>query len=313
MANELRFDGQVALVTGGGSGIGRAICEALAERGAKLVVNGNFRANGQGPEEDVAASIRAKGGGAVGVNGSVTDEDAAQRMVKAAIDSFGRLDIVVNNAGKTCIDHLVQSAPGEKFDEQIDIHVKGSLRVTRAAWPHLAASGAGRILNTGSGTALGGPGPNGYDGAYPVAKAALYGVTRQMAGEGAQYGIKANLVMPWAESPMTISALTGTPIGEWIFAKAGAHKVAASVLFLLHRDCPVTGQFISSCGGRVARIFFGQSRGYFNPELTPEDIRDHWDEVAGKPEGDKIVDAIEVRSMEHEFEVLQSFLGRVEM
>lgn len=311
MADQLRFDGQVALVTGGGSGIGKAICMALAGRGAKLVVNGNYRPSGVGPEADVAEEIRAAGGEAIGINTSVRDDAAVRRMVADVVDHYGRLDIVVNNAGTTSIDHLVQDAPGEKFDEQIDVHVKGSLRTVRAAWPHLIASGVGRILNTGSGTALGGPGPNGYDGAYPVAKAALYGVTRQMAGEGAPHGIKANLIMPWAESPMTIAALTGTPLGSWIADKAGADKMAASVLFLLHRDCPASGQFISSCGGRIARIYFGQAPGYFNPDLTPEDVRDHWTQIFGAVDGDRIVDAIEVRSMEHEFGLLQGLLGPV--
>lgn len=313
MAEQLRFDGQVALVTGGGSGIGKAICMALADRGARVVVNGNIRPNGVGPEADVAAEINALGGDAIGINASVTDDTAVRAMVDRAVDHFGRLDIVVNNAGTTSVEHLVQDAPGPKFDEQIDVHVKGSLRVARAAWPHLIQSGAGRILNTGSGTALGGPGPHGYDGAYPVAKAALYGVTRQMAGEGAKVGIKANLIMPWAESPMTISALTGTPIGQWISDNAGADKMARSVLFLLHRDCPANGQFISSCGGRIARIFFGQSPGYFNPDFTPEDVRDNWSVIAGEPDGDAIIDAIEVRSMEHEFTILQGYLGAVGM
>lgn len=311
MTDPLRFDGQVALVTGGGSGIGKAICMALADRGARVVVNGNFRPSGVGPEAEVAAEINDRGGEAIGINASVTDDVAVRAMVDRAVGHYGRLDIVVNNAGTTSVGHLVQDAPGPKFDEQIDIHVKGSLRVVRATWPHLIASGAGRILNTGSGTALGGPGPHGYDGAYPVAKAALYGVTRQMAGEGEKVGIKANLIMPWAESPMTASALTGTPLGSWISEKAGAEKVAASLLFLLHRDCPANGQFISSCGGRVARIFFGQAPGYFNPELTPEDVRDHWAEIFGQVDGDRIVDAIEVRSMEHEFGLLQQFHGPV--
>jgi NAD(P)-dependent dehydrogenase (short-subunit alcohol dehydrogenase family) len=312
MTEQLRFDGKVALVTGGASGIGKAIADALADRGACVVVNGNYRPSGHGPEVEVAQAICDRGGDAIGINASVRDDDAVRAMVDRTIAHYGRLDIVVNNAGTTSVHHLVQDAPGEKFDEQIDVHVKGSLRVARAAWPHLIASGAGRILNTGSGTALGGPGPHGYDGAYPVAKAALFGVTRQMAGEGAPLGIKANLIMPWAESPMTRDALTGTPLGAWISDKAGAEKLAASVLYLLHGDCPATGQFISSCGGRVARIFFGQAPGYFNPDLTPEDVRDHWEEIFGGVDGDRIRGAVEIRSMEHEFAVLQGFLGAVE-
>lgn len=129
---------------------------------------------------------------------------------------------------------------------------------------------------------------------------------------GAPFGIKANLIMPWAETPMTIGALTGTPLGTWISEKAGAEKMAASVLFLLHRDCPATGQFISSCGGRVARIFFGQAPGYFNPDLTPEDVRHNWQAIFGEVDGDRILGAVEVRSMEHEVALLQGYLGVVD-
>jgi NAD(P)-dependent dehydrogenase (short-subunit alcohol dehydrogenase family) len=305
----LRFDGQVALVTGGAAGIGKAVCTLLAERGAKVVVNGNYRPSGTGPEKDVAAAIQDAGGTAVGVNGSVCDDDAARRMVNAAIETFGRLDIVVNNAGTAETKHFIEDAPGKLFEEQIDVHVRGTLRVTRAAWPHLKASGHGRIVNTSSAVALGGQSPDGWDMSYPTAKAAIFGVTRQLAGAGRDYGIMVNALMPWAASPMTEKALKGSPLGNWIAEKAGAEKVAASTLFLLHHDCPVTGQFISSAGGRVARIFYGQAPGYFNPNITPEDVRDHWDVIAGVKDGDHVVDAIELTGMEHEFALLQALLG----
>ncbi len=309
MAGQLRLDGKVALVTGGASGIGRATCEALAARGATVVVNGNYRPSGAGPEEEVAAGIRANGGSAIGVNASVTDSEAVDRMIGQAIDAFGRLDIVVNNAGTSETRSLIDVGAGPMFDAQIDVHVAGTLRVTHAAWPHLLRSGHGRIVNTGSATALGGSGPNGYDMAYPVAKAALFGMTRQMAGAGRDHGIKVNLIMPWAESPMTIGALKDTPLGTWISEKAGAEKVAATILFLVHPDCPVSGEFITAAGGRIARIFYAQSKGIFDPAVTPEVVRDRWNEIAGATQSGQIEDFVELHSMEHEFEILQTYLG----
>jgi NAD(P)-dependent dehydrogenase (short-subunit alcohol dehydrogenase family) len=152
MSSEIRFDGQVALVTGGAAGIGRAIAEYLGRRGAKVVVNGNVRASGHGPEDEVAAHICASGGEAVGVNGSVCEDESARRMVQTAITRFGRLDIVVNNAGTSETKHLITEARGKIFEEQMEVHVRGTLRVIREAWPHLIESGHGRVLNTRAGS-----------------------------------------------------------------------------------------------------------------------------------------------------------------
>jgi 3-oxoacyl-[acyl-carrier protein] reductase len=133
MSDRLGFDGQVALITGGAAGLGKAYGMALAERGARIVVNGNYRESGHGPEDEVAADIRSRGGEAVGVNGSVTDEEAVRRMIAAAIDHFGRLDIVVNNAGTGDLSLRIQDAPDERFERQFDIHVRGPIRIVRAA------------------------------------------------------------------------------------------------------------------------------------------------------------------------------------
>ena len=281
MSNELRFDGQVAFVTGAAVGIGRAHALLLAERGAKVVVNGNYRPSGSGPEEDVVAEIRAKGGEAIGVNGSVTDEAAVQRMVSTAVETYGRLDILINNAGTASSETLIHEAPGEATEAQIDVHVRGHLRMARAAWPHLVASGAGRILNTGSAVTFGYQNPDGWDGAYTVAKGAHFGMTRQMAGAGAPDGIKVNMVMPWSYTPLVEKTLGGTDFAKWMEANLRPEQVAASILYLVHRDCPVTGQFISAAGGRVTRILFASPKGYFNPDLTPEDVRENWGAIYG--------------------------------
>ncbi|MET0657200.1 MAG: SDR family NAD(P)-dependent oxidoreductase [Steroidobacteraceae bacterium] len=310
MTTLLRFDGQVALVTGGGVGIGREHCLLLAERGAKVVVNGNHRPNGVGPEQDVVAAIRERGGKAVAVNGSVTDEDAVQRIVRTALDTFGRLDVLINNAGIGQTTLTTPDAPDDRLEQALDTHLRGTMRITRAAWPHLSASGAGRILNTGSACAFGVQTPEGFEVGYSVAKSALFAYTRQAAGEGVGNNIKVNLLLPWAFSPMAAKDLETSPLGTYMRERLEAAKVAAASLYLLHRECPVTGQFISAAGGRVARIVFATSRGYCNPNLTPEDVRDHWTQIHGTAEtSGTMTDALELANLQGEFRLIRKALG----
>jgi NAD(P)-dependent dehydrogenase (short-subunit alcohol dehydrogenase family) len=310
MQNELRFDGQVAFVTGAAAGLGRSYVLLLAERGAKVVVNGNYRPSGSGPEEDVVAEIRAKGGEAIGVNGSVTDETAVRRMVSTATDAYGRLDILINNAGTARGDLLIKDAPGDPLEDQIDVHVRGHLRMARAAWPHLAASEAGRILNTGSSVSFGYENPAGWDGAYSVAKSAHYGITRQMAGAGDADGIKVNMVLPWSYTPLVRKTLGGTDFAQWMEDNLRPSQVAAAILYLVHRDCPVTGQFIGAAGGRVTRVVFASHKGYFNPDLTPEDIRDNWASVFGEVDSDDNLSGMfELTGQQREFRAIKERLG----
>jgi NAD(P)-dependent dehydrogenase (short-subunit alcohol dehydrogenase family) len=305
----LRFDGEVALVTGGASGIGRAICTLLAERGPSVIVNGNFRASGSGPEEEVVADIRAGGGKAVAVNGSVADDDSVRRMVAKAVETFGRLGILVNSAGVIEEPMRIQDAPGPKLDRTLDVNLRGTMMAVRAAWPHLVASGSGRILNFGSSGSFGFGGPWGWDSTYSVVKSALFAVTRQMGGGGAEFGIKANMIMPWANSPMVARSLDGTELGKYMEQKLTTTKAAIAALYLLHKECPVTGQFISAAGGRVARVFFASSKGYYNRDLTPEDVRDNWSEIYGNvDENDRIYDAIEITSLIGELREVQRTL-----
>lgn len=307
---QLRFDGKVALVTGGASGIGKAICTLLAERGAKVVVNGNYRPNGSGPEVEVAAAICAQGGEAVGVNGSVADDDSVRRMVTKAIESFGRLDIVVNSAGTVEDTVLIQDAPGPSLETTLNVNLRGTMRVVRAAWPHLVASGAGRILNAGSSGAYGFGGPKGWSSSYSVSKSSLFAVTRQMGGAGTEVGIKANMVIPWAYSPMVARSLDGTDLGKYMEEKLTADKVAIASLYLLHSECPVTGQFFSAAGGRVTRVLFASPKGYYNPNLTPEDVRDNWGAIYGDVDANnRLSDVLEITGLVGELRAIQETLG----
>lgn len=311
MSTELRFDGKVALVTGGGAGLGKTYARLLAQRGAKVVVNGNFRESGSGPEAEVAAEIRAAGGEAIGVNGSASEDAAARRMVEEAVDTFGRLDILINNAGAGGSSPLIYEAPDADTDRLIENHVYGPLRMCRAAFPHLVRSGAGRIITTGSSSAMGWESPTGWRTCYIAAKSALFGITRQLAGAGAEHGIKANMIMPWAFSSMVERTIGKLPFGKWMMEKLPPERVAPVVAFLAHESCPVTGQFISASGGRVARIVFASSQGYFNPNLTVEDVRDNWATITGEAdEAGNLKEYFEIEGMPTEFDKIIKLVGR---
>jgi len=305
----LRFDGKTALVTGAGGGIGRAHALLLAARGASVVVNGNFRSSGTRREDEVVEAIRQVGGKATAANGSVANPDHVRRMVDTAVQEFGGLDIVINNAGTGEIDARVQDAPEETLERQLEVHLRGCLLVSAAAWGHLARSGHGRILNTGSSVAFGFAGPHGWDGAYSPAKSSLFAITRQMAGAGAEAGIAANMILPWAASPMAADTLKGTELGEWWLRTLDPHKVAAGSLYLLHQDCPATGQFFSVGGGRVARIVWAEPKGLWSSVLEPESVRDRWREVWGSVDEDGVVsDMHEIKGQATELAMMRKLL-----
>jgi NAD(P)-dependent dehydrogenase (short-subunit alcohol dehydrogenase family) len=317
-SNQLRFDGQVALVTGAGGAIGRAYALMLANRGAKVVVMdypaapmGSQGSDAGGRETLVAAEIRKAGGEAIGVEGNVFSAEDASRVVKTTLDEYGRLDILVNNAGTTETRTMVYEEPGEFFDPQIDVHIKGPLTMSRAVWPYLLTQKYGRIITTGSASSFGwGDDLGRWKGGYAIAKGAVFTVTRQLAGAGAPHGIKVNMVLPWAWSRMVSEALAGTPLAIWQEKHLTAEKMVAGILLLLHPDCPVNGQAISSAGGRVSRVILAQPKGYFNREVTPEDVRDHWDQVQGKVSADNMVsDMMDLQGTRVEWAYLRSLLG----
>jgi NAD(P)-dependent dehydrogenase (short-subunit alcohol dehydrogenase family) len=292
MSSELRFDGQVALVTGAAKGIARDFALLLARRGAKVVVNGNYRPSGSGPEEDVAAEIRSAGGDAIGFNGSVVEDESCRAMIAAAVDTFGRLDVLVNSAGTGDATCAIQDAPMPIMDEQFAIHIKGPMQLFRAAIPHFQKAGGGRVLNFGSATAFGFKGMQGWGGSYPIVKAATWGMTRQMAGFGKEHDIKVNLIMPMSHTDAVERIWKGTDFNEWWKRNLAADKVAAAGLFLLHRDCPTTGEFITTAGGRVARVLLAEPEGIFDPDLTPERVRDRWQEIMGDEDEKGFIDHV---------------------
>ncbi|MDG2114762.1 MAG: SDR family NAD(P)-dependent oxidoreductase [Actinomycetota bacterium] len=280
--DELRFDGRVALVTGAGGGLGREHALLLASRGAAVVVNdlGSPTMGGQdhdpGPAELVVEEIRSAGGTAMANSDSVATREGAEAMVAAALDEFGQLDILINNAG--IIRNRTFLNIGEyEFEPVLDVHVKGAFFVARPAYEHMKSAGYGRIVNTSSGSGLFG---SFGQSAYAAAKAAIYGFTRTLALEGAKYGIQVNAIAPGALTRMTGDVMgddsaTADDLGlagEDLTAQMGPQQVAPAVVYLAHEACELTGEVLSAAGGRVGRIFMGATRGIYHDDLTLEDV-----------------------------------------
>jgi NAD(P)-dependent dehydrogenase (short-subunit alcohol dehydrogenase family) len=271
---EIRFDGRVAIVTGAGGGLGREYALLLAARGAKVVVNdlgGAVDGSGgsAGPATSTVEEIESRGGVAVADTGSVATPEGGQAVVDTAVQAFGRVDIVINNAG-VLRDKTLQNMTPELLDPVLDVHLRGAFNVTRPAWPLMKAQRYGRVLVTASNAGILG---NFGQSNYGAAKMGLVGLARVLAQEGARYGIKVNALAPIARTRMTEDLLG--PLA----AKLDPRLVAPMAAWLVHEDCPVTGEVYSAGGGRVARFFVGLTQGWLDPDLDPEGVRDHFDQI----------------------------------
>lgn len=261
IVSELRYDDRVALITGAAGGLGLSYARLLASRGARLVINDVSEAAGRA----AAGEIAALGGTALADSSDIGDPVAARALVTGAIAAFGRLDIVIHNAG-IIRDQAFHKMTPDQVDAVLRVHLLGGFHVLRAAWGHLRERRYGRVLTTTSGAGLYG---NFGQANYAAAKMGLVGLTRTLAIEGMRYGIQANVLAPLARTAMTEGVL-GDLAG---YLDPGL--VAPVAAWLVHADCPETGQVFSAGGGRVARVFVGVTRGYRAADLTPEDVRDH--------------------------------------
>jgi NAD(P)-dependent dehydrogenase (short-subunit alcohol dehydrogenase family) len=293
MTNELRFDDQVAVITGAGGGLGKEYALLLASRGARVLVNdigGSVTGDGSNSEaaQAAAAEIRQLGGEAVADNHSVTSPEGGQAIIDAAQNAWGRVDIVINNAG------IVRDAPfedmtAEQFEPLLDVHLRGAFHVTRPAWKVMREQGYGRILNTTSAAGILG---NAGMSNYGSAKTGLIGFTRVLAAEGADRNIKVNAVAPIAFTRMLTHSIDSAEqpadaasqavlddlVNQYL-KKLDPGLVAPMVAFLTHRDCPVTGEIYTVGAGHVSRFFIGRTKGFYSPELSIEQVRDHLDEI----------------------------------
>ena len=270
---EISFDGRVAVVTGAGGGLGRTYALEMARRGAKVVVNdlgGSVDGTGGADTaaQKVVDEIKAAGGEAVPSYDSVSTPEGGENIVKTAVDAFGKVDIVINNAG-ILRDKSFKNMTVEEFDAVIAVHLRGSFLVSSAAWPHLRENGYGRIVNTSSPAGLFG---NFGQANYATAKMGLVGFTKTLAQEGAKYDIKANAIAPVAWTRMTEDLLPAD------FAdKLGVDQVTPLVAFLVHESNQDTGEVYTVGGGRIAKIFVAEGPGYGQKEtLSVEAVRDNW-------------------------------------
>ncbi|MEU1525484.1 SDR family NAD(P)-dependent oxidoreductase [Nocardia rhamnosiphila] len=278
----LDFSDRVVIVTGAGRGIGRANAQLLASRGAAVVVGDlGARIDGSGVEDDdpataVVAEITAAGGKAVACAADIATEEGARSLVDAAIASFGKIDAVVNNAG------IVRAAPfrevpDEEYQRHLEVHYFGAMRLCRAAWPYLLEAEAPRVVNTISQAMLGNPGMSHYGGS----KGALFGLTRNLALEGLEAGIKVNAIAPGASTRMLEAAAdTLTPeIMEYMRTAMLPEHIAPVVAYLVHPDCQVTGEVFNVAGGIVNRLAILNTVGIHDPALTVETVAEQFEQI----------------------------------
>ena len=271
---DLTFDGKVAIITGAGGGLGKSHALELARRGARIVVNDlGGSVSGEGDNASAAQlvvdEITAAGGEAVANHDSVATPEGGKAIVDAAVEAFGTVDIVINNAG-ILRDKTFHNMTPELLEPVIAVHLLGAFYVTQPAWLIMREKGYGRIVNTSSNSGILG---NFGQANYGAAKTGLVGFTRVLANEGARFNIKANAIAPVALTRMTEELLG--PLGD----KLQPQEVTPIVCFLAHEDCPVTGEIYSVAGGSVSRFFIGLTPGWYKNGHSVEDVRDNFDAI----------------------------------
>ncbi|HZC09731.1 MAG TPA: SDR family NAD(P)-dependent oxidoreductase [Mycobacterium sp.] len=271
---DLRFDGRVAVVTGAGRGLGRSYAMLLASRGAKVVVNdpgGGLTGDGTDadPADDVAREIVAAGGQAVANTDSVATAAGGKAIIDAALDRYGRVDILIHNAGIVRRASLKEMSY-EDFDAVLDVHLRGAFHVLRPVFPAMCDAGYGRIVLTSS---IGGLYGNHTVANYAAAKAGVIGLSNVAALEGAADGVKSNVIVPAAVTRMADGIDTSA------YPPMGPGLVAPVVGWLAHESCSVTGEVLIALAGRVARAVVTETPGVYRPSWSIEEVGEHIDAI----------------------------------
>ncbi|MGE3692664.1 MAG: SDR family NAD(P)-dependent oxidoreductase [Novosphingobium sp.] len=264
---EMRFDGRVAVITGAGRGLGRAYALLLGARGAKVVVNDigtDRRGAGEdlGPAQEVVDEIRASGGEAIANTDSVATAEGGKAIVDMALDTWGRIDIVVHNAT------INRSQPFREmsfkdFSDVLDVHLNGAFHVAKEAFPRMCDAGYGRIVLISSIAGLYG---ESNIAAYCVGKGAIIGLANALAHEGAGHGVLTNCVVPAAETRLA----EGRDTAE--FPPWGPELVAPAVGWLAHEGCKANGELLVSLAGRMAKAYVAETCGVYQPEWTLDEV-----------------------------------------
>jgi NAD(P)-dependent dehydrogenase (short-subunit alcohol dehydrogenase family) len=271
---ERRFDGRVAVITGAGRGLGREYARLLAARGAKVVVNdlgGSLRGDGSDPRPatEVVRDIEAAGGIAVANTESVATPEGGKAIVQAALDHFGRIDVLIHNAGNVRYGSL-QDISQADFDAVVDVHLRGAFHVVRAAFPWMCKLGYGRVVLTSS---IGGLYGTHNVVNYGVSKAGIIGLNNVVAIEGAAHGIKSNIILPGAVTRMAEGLDTSQ------YPPMGPDLVAPVVGWLAHESCSITGEMLIAIAGRVARALIAETPGVYRSSWSIEDVADEIDRI----------------------------------
>ena len=273
----ITFDGRVAVVTGAGGGLGREYALELGRRGARVVVNDLGGAvDGTGAStaaaDVVVDEIRGNGGEAVPNYDSVSTREGGAAIVQCALDTFGTLDIVINNAG-ILRDHSFANMTFDEVDAVIDVHLRGAFHVSQPAFVVMKEKGYGRFVHTTSASGLFG---NFGQANYGAAKAGIMGLSNVLAIEGMKYNVRSNAVAPIARTRMTEDVLG--PFADMVDPK----QVMPMVVYLCSEANEYTHEIFTAGGGRYGRIFVGTNRGWFAgqravPEV--EQLAEHIEEV----------------------------------
>jgi NAD(P)-dependent dehydrogenase (short-subunit alcohol dehydrogenase family) len=287
--SEIRFDGRVAVITGAGGGLGRTYALELARRGAQVVVNdlgGSADGTGRGSSmaDAVVKEIEEAGGKAVANYDSVATPEGGEAIIQAAIENFGKVDIVINNAG-ILRDKTFAKLQPEDLGIVLDVHLKGGFYVSQPAFRVMKENGYGRFLFTASGAGIFG---NFGQTNYGAAKMGLVGLSNVLAQEGAKYNIKSNVIAPIARTRLTEQLLGA------MADKIDPECVTPLSVFLVSEDCQLTHEIFDVGGGRYARIFIGMTPGWVKgagQPATVEEIAAHLDQIRS-PEGYVIPDSI---------------------
>jgi NAD(P)-dependent dehydrogenase (short-subunit alcohol dehydrogenase family) len=271
---ELRFDGRVAVITGAGRGLGRDYALLLAARGCKVVVNDNGGSTRgdeiiANPADDVVSEIMAAGGDAIACGDSVATPEGAHAIIQSAIDAWGRVDILIHNAGNVRYGKIAELSLDD-FDAVTDVHFKGGFYLVQSAFRHMLAANYGRIVLTSSISGLYGSTPSVN---YGMSKAGLIGLNNVAALEGGAHGIKSNVIVPNAMTRMADGLDTSQ------YPRLTPDLVAPMVGWLAHESCCVSGELMVAGGGRMGRIFWTESKGAWLPDWTMEDVAANLDQI----------------------------------
>jgi NAD(P)-dependent dehydrogenase (short-subunit alcohol dehydrogenase family) len=287
-SDHVRFDGRIAIVTGAGRGLGRAHAVLLGARGATVVVNDLASEPSASNAAETADLIRSAGGSASVETADIATSTGARSLVDRSIGRYGRVDILINNAGllRSCDFADLDEA---LFDEVLAANLRSTYLVTRAAWAPMCAAGYGRIVSTTSNSGLLGTAGS---VAYAAAKAGIWGLTRSLALEGEGRGILVNAIAPIAYTAMSAGSRLAPPSwrtgeGDDWADRLDPSAVAPVAAWLAHESCTVSGQVLSAAGGRVARFGMGLTDGFVDDPLTIEAVRD---QHAGLSADDRLVE-----------------------